>query len=195
MKYNWDFWKYCSPTQHLTFTKRRPRSKFLWIYNKCFTMFHFSTGVSKIIWGKHSYSVTKSWFILSSLGFKAQTIPFVKPKPSYITISLQVNYKSHLYPTPTIYSLLLQIRTWTILKDKSGPAQLMNLSKSFTYERILNLVSPCSYLQKWWFHRCHWIKYQRKHATFTVKYAAQGKIKINITESFHKKIQVVIPCV
>lgn len=93
MKYNWDFWKYCSPTQGLTFTERRPRSEFLWLYNKCYTMFCFSTGVSKLIWGKHSYSITKSWFILSSLGFKAQTIPFFKPNPLYITISLQVNYK------------------------------------------------------------------------------------------------------
>lgn len=98
-----------------------------------------------------------------------------------------MNYKSRLYPTPSIHSLLLQIRRWTILKDKSGLAQLMNLSIRCTYERILNLVSPCSYLQKWWFHRCCWIKYQRMHATFTVKYTAQGKIKINITESFHKK--------
>lgn len=152
-------------------------------------MFHFSTGVSRIIWGKHSYNVTKSWFILSSLGFKVQTIPFVKPKPPYITISLQVNYKSHLYPTPSIHSSLLQIRRWTILKDKSGLAQLMNLSISFTCERILNLVFPRSYLQKWWFHRCLWIKYQRKHDTFTVKYAAQGKIKINTTESFHKNVR------
>lgn len=148
MKYNWDFWKYCSPTQGLTFTERRPRSEFLWLYNKCYTMFCFSTGVSKLIWGKHSYSITKSWFILSSLGFKAQTIPFFKPNPLYITISLQVNYKSHLYPTPSIPSLLLQIRRWTILKDKSWLAQLMSLSISFTYERILNLVSSCSYLQK-----------------------------------------------
>lgn len=147
MKYNRDFWKYCSPTQGLTFTKRRPRREFLWLYNKCYIVFHFSTGVSKIIWGKHSYNITKSWYICHHW-LQSTSHSFFKPNPPCITVSLQVNYKSHLYPTPSIPSLLLQIRRWTILKDKSWLAQLLSLSISITYERILNLVSPCSYLQK-----------------------------------------------